>query len=77
MQASHLRAGRIGRGCEQGTLWRRVLSKNNFSGTVPSTISALTALTYLYAANSGRAPADAAHASQRERVAARGRFVWV
>jgi hypothetical protein len=29
-------------------LWRRSLSENRFSGSVPSTISALRALTYLY-----------------------------
>jgi hypothetical protein len=50
------------------------VSNNRLSGTVPSTISALTAITYLYAANPGRAPADAAHASQRERVVAHERL---
>jgi hypothetical protein len=32
-----------------GTLWRRDLLENRFSGSVPPTISALTALTYLCA----------------------------
>ncbi len=39
-------------------------------GTVPPTISALTALTYMYVPLRGRAPADAADASLRERAAA-------
>jgi hypothetical protein len=30
-----------------GTLWRRYLIENRFSGSVPPAISALTALTYL------------------------------
>jgi hypothetical protein len=32
-----------------GTSWRRNLAENRFSGSVPSAISALTALTKLYA----------------------------
>ncbi len=40
-------------GVQLGTLWRRGLGENRFSGSMPSTISALTALTYLYT----RAPA--------------------
>ena len=34
-------------------LWRRYLYENRFSGSVPPTISALTALTYLCAPHSG------------------------
>ena len=34
-------------GMRTGTLWRRELGENRFSGAVPSTISALTALTFL------------------------------
>ncbi len=41
------------------TMWRRGLAMNRFSGSVPPTISALTALTSLYVANPGRAPAGA------------------
>ena len=44
-------------GVQTGTLWRRNLAENRFSGSVPSTISALTALTYLCAPTRGRAPA--------------------
>ena len=33
-------------------LWHRMLGENRFSGTVPSTISALTALKYLYVPSS-------------------------
>jgi hypothetical protein len=49
-------------------LWRRGLGENRFSGSVPPTISALTALTSLYIPTRCRAPADAAHALLRERV---------
>ncbi len=38
--------------------WRRSLSENRFSGSVPSTISALRALTYLYAPLAYRAAAS-------------------
>jgi hypothetical protein len=62
-------------GLRTGTLWRRNLVKNRFSGRVPPTISALTALTFMCAADPGRAPADAVHASMRERVAARRELV--
>jgi hypothetical protein len=44
-------------------------------GTVPSSISALTALTRLYVPTRVRISADAAHASECERVAVRGRLV--
>jgi hypothetical protein len=56
-------------------LWRRYLNNNRFSGSLPSTISVLTALTDMCAPTRSRAPADAAHASLHERVAARWRFV--
>jgi hypothetical protein len=58
-------------GVQTGTLWRRSLGESRFSGNAPSTISALTMLTALYAPTPGRAPADA---SLCERVAARGRL---
>jgi hypothetical protein len=40
-------------GLRMGTLWRRWLYENRFSGSVPSTISALAALTNLCAPHSG------------------------
>jgi hypothetical protein len=63
-----------------GTLWRRILNENRFSGSAPPTISALTALTLLYAptpalSSLGQSPADASHASQRGRDFARERLV--
>jgi hypothetical protein len=48
-----------------GTLRRRSLLDNRFSGSVPPTISALTALTAMCVPTQGGAPADAVHASLR------------
>ena len=60
-------SGRIGRANER--VVGRNLAKNRFSGSVPPTISALTALTVMCVPTRGRAPADAVHVSLRERVA--------
>jgi hypothetical protein len=46
----------LARACGTGTLWRRDLLENRFSGSVPPTISALTALTFMCAPTRGRSP---------------------
>jgi hypothetical protein len=57
-------------GVRMWTLWRRGLGGNRFSGSLPSTISALTALTVLCVPTRGRATAEAMHASLRKCMAA-------
>ncbi len=52
-------------GVRMGTLRRRSLLDNRFSGSVPPTISALTALTAMCVPTHGGAPVDAVHASLR------------
>jgi hypothetical protein len=64
-------------GVRMSTLWRRSFSQNRFSGTVPPTISALTALTYLCApfTRPGSAPTWRMRRCAST-AAARGRFIF-
>ncbi len=52
-------------GVRMSTLRHRALGGNRFSGSVPPTFSALTALTLMCVPTRGRATADAVHASLR------------
>jgi hypothetical protein len=58
-------------GVRMSTLRHRALGGNRFSGSLPSTISAMTALTVMCVPTRGRATADAVHASLRKCMAAR------
>jgi hypothetical protein len=53
-------------GVRMSTSWCRALGENRFSGSVPPTISALTALTSLCIPTPGGAAVYVAHASLRE-----------
>ncbi len=58
-------------GVRMSTLRHRALGGNRLSGSLPPTISALTALTFMCVPTRGRATADAVHASLRKCMAAR------
>ncbi len=69
---------RLTRTCRTGTLWCRSLFENRFSGSVPPTLSALSALTYLCVpfARPGSPPMRRLRRSASA-AAARGRFILV